>query len=242
MMQTVTLQVLPAVLAHAGREQPRECCGLLVRLADGVGYWPARNRCPLPGQFELHPEDFADAEDAGEIVAVVHSHVHEGAAPSQADRLGCEASGLPWLIVSWPHGGWRWLAPSGFALPWVGREFVWGITDCFTLVRDYYRQELGILVDCPEPYDYNFWQRGADLYGRYQDFGFARLPDGAQPQPHDVLLMQVRSPVANHAAVYLGGGVMLHHLEKRLSERVQYGGFWAEATLVMVRHESLFHV
>ncbi|WP_043946890.1 NlpC/P60 family protein, partial [Ralstonia solanacearum] len=40
----------------------------------------------------------------------------------------------------------------------------------------------------------------------------------------DVILMQVRAPVPNHAAVYLGGVQMLHHLHGRLSSRDVYGG------------------
>ena len=61
--------------------------------------------------------------------------------------------------------------------------------------------------------------------------------------------MQVRSDRANHAGVFLGAqplreapdlfplpDAMLHHLYGRDSERVVYGGFWREATRVVLRH------
>jgi len=52
--------------------------------------------------------------------------------------------------------------------------------------------------------------------------------------------MQVQSKngVPNHAGVYLGDGIMLHHLYGRLSSRDVYGGYWREVTRLTLRHES----
>jgi proteasome lid subunit RPN8/RPN11 len=238
-VESLALNVIEAIKAHAEKEQPRECCGLLVEMSDGWDYWPCRNLSPLPNQFHLHPEDWAEAEDAGDIKAVVHSHINQSAAPSQADLAGCEASGLPWVILALPSGEIRTLAPTGWLMPLVGREFVWGISDCYTLVRDYYRETLGIVFATPEPYEYEFWKRGQDLYARYAQWGFVLVPDDQPPQLHDVFLIQIKSDVANHAAIYLGDDKILHHVQGRLSERTVYGGFWAKATLKTIRHQSL---
>jgi cell wall-associated NlpC family hydrolase len=54
-----------------------------------------------------------------------------------------------------------------------------------------------------------------------------------------VVLMQVKSKVANHGAVYLGDDKLLHHLHGRLSCHDVYGGYWARHTLAVVRHRSL---
>ena len=54
-------------------------------------------------------------------------------------------------------------------------------------------------------------------------------------QTGDIILMQVKADEVNHAAVYLGDGVMLHHLYNRLSDRTIYGGMWAEVTRKIVR-------
>ena len=43
--------------------------------------------------FVLSPDDYADAEEAGEITAVFHSHPKSLAIASDADRMGCEKSG-----------------------------------------------------------------------------------------------------------------------------------------------------
>jgi len=71
-MEQKTLQ---AIQAHAVAEYPRECCGLVVATAAGEQYLPCRNTAETPSEhFRLPAEDYADAEDQGELLAVVHSH------------------------------------------------------------------------------------------------------------------------------------------------------------------------
>lgn len=47
--------------------------------------------------------------------------------------------------------------------------------------------------------------------------------------------MRSKNGVPNHAAVYLGDGLMLHHMYGRLSSRDVYGGYWREVTRLVVR-------
>jgi cell wall-associated NlpC family hydrolase len=51
--------------------------------------------------------------------------------------------------------------------------------------------------------------------------------------------MQVASPVPNHASVYLGDGLILHHLQGRLSSRDVYGGYWQKVSTHALRHPDL---
>ncbi len=205
-------------------------------------YWRCRNLAVGTDQFRLDPQDYAAAEDAGEIVAVVHSHPDEDARPSDADRVACEASGLPWLIVSVrPTVGGELDAsqivrfePEGFEAPLVGRPFVHGVLDCYSLVRDWYRRELGIELKDFARSD-GWWDRGEDLYMRhFAEAGMVEVT--GELQRGDVILMQIRSPEnANHAAVYLGDGAILHHLHGRLSSRDSYVP-WQHLTRGVLRH------
>jgi len=235
-----------AIQAHAVADYPRECCGLIVAAAGGEAYVACRNVATTPSEhFRLPAEDYADAEDLGEVLAVVHSHPNASAAPSDADRVMCEASGLPWHIISVGQvtgaepecGDLQTLQPSGYVPPLVGRQFAHGILDCYTLVRDFYARELGIQLSQYERED-DWWDKGQDLYSmdRLRAEGFDLIGD--EPRRGDMVLMQIRSPVPNHAGVYLGGGQMLHHLADRLSEVITYGGMWAERTRYIVRHRE----
>ena len=93
-------------LAHAAREFPREACGLLVIHKGRETYVPCRNIGVGTDQFVIHPEDYVRADQLGEIVGVFHSHPNLSPEPSQADRVACEATALPWFIVSFPAGHW----------------------------------------------------------------------------------------------------------------------------------------
>ena len=222
-------------LAHAQEAFPRESCGLLVIRKGREVYWPCRNIGVGTDQFVLHPEDYAHADEQGQIVAVVHSHPGLPCTPSQADRVACEASGLPWHIVSIPNGEWTSLEPTGYVAPLVGREWSHGVLDCYALVRDWFRAERGIDLPNFARFD-DWWKRGQNLYlDNFAQAGFAVVePD--ELQTGDCLLMQVASPVPNHAAVYLGDGLILHHLQGRLSSRDVYGGYWQKITTHTLRY------
>ena len=232
----MTPDILAAVATQAAAEYPRECCGLVVVVRGKRRYVPCRNLAGNNEHFVLDPADYARAEDMGEIVAVAHSHPNIPPVPSDADRVGCERSGLPWLIMNWPTGAWNVLEPSGYKAPLIGREFQHGILDCFSLIQDYYREVAGIALDTPDRAD-EWWLKGDNLYlDNYAAWGFTPVDT---PRLHDVLLMQVASPVPNHGAIWLGDGNILHHQMGRLSSRDVYGGWYRKIHTHTLRHRSL---
>lgn len=229
-------QVIDAIRAHAALEAPRECCGVVIMLNDEPAYIPCRNQSSLLDQFNLHPEDYADAADRGEIVAIAHSHVFQSPEPTQPDLIGCESSGLPWIIVNYPVGTVVQIEPSGYVAPLIGRTFHAGILDCYTLIRDYYKQELQI--DLPEYERPHGWEdRGENLYG--DNFAGAGFVEVDTIEKHDVLLMKISASVIDHGAVYIGDNTILQHCTGHLSARSIYGGHWQKHTVKILRHKDL---
>lgn len=222
---------------HAATEAPREACGLVVIIKGRERYWPCRNLAVGTDQFVLDPVDYAAADDAGDIMTVVHSHPSTPAEPSQADRVSCEASGLPWLIYGVQAQRWAYMEPSGYQAPLVGREWSHGVLDCYSLIRDWFRIEHGLVLPNFERRD-EWWLNGGNLYlENFRAAGFVEI-DPADIQPGDGILMQVMSPVPNHGAVYLGDNRIIHHVQGRLSCRDNYTEFWRQRTTQVVRHEN----
>lgn len=86
-------RVLDAIRAHAAREAPRECCGLLIGRGDRVEEAsPVENRAADPArQYEIDPRDYLAAIKrcramASEVVGAYHSHPRSAPVPSETDR------------------------------------------------------------------------------------------------------------------------------------------------------------
>lgn len=103
---TIAASVLEAIVAHARREQPAECCGLLIGAGLAVSEAvAARNRAAAPTRFLIDPKDHIDARrDAHrrglEVVGFYHSHPHSEPQPSETDRAEAGYRDHLYLIVS----------------------------------------------------------------------------------------------------------------------------------------------
>ena len=233
----LTDSVKRQIIAHAEQENPRESCGLVCIINGKQKYFPCRNIGVGTDNFVLDPEDYDKADTAGEIVAVIHSHPNMSAKPSQADLVACEASGLPWFIVGYPSLVWEYLEPKGYIAPLVGREWTHGILDCYSIIRDWYKQERNIELPEFDRHD-EWWKAGQNLYlDNILKVGFNPI-EQKDLQEGDVILMTIGSSVPNHGALYLGNGVILHHIQNRLSTREVFGGYWLKNTTGYYRYEN----
>lgn len=243
-------ETLDAIRAHAISEYPRECCGLVAVIKGHERYVPCSNHATKKGtdHFILPGDEYAAVEERGDIMALVHSHPDElEARPSPGDRVACEASKLPWLIVAvardaddMVHAGEiHRMRPEGYVAPLVGRAWQHGVLDCYALCRDWYAREWGLVLPDFTRTD-EWWNDGrSNLYlEHFRECGFAPIE---KPEwPGDAILMQVNAAndVPNHAAIYLGDSRMLHHYYGRLSCRTVYGGMWRDYTRLVIRHET----
>lgn len=228
-----------AILSHAKQVQPQESCGFVISVGDKWQYVPCENVADDPlNFFEISPDDFLAAESLGEIIALVHSHPDdktEKGLPylSTVDRecqirTQCDF----WLVVGGEIKCFRYIPAL------LGRTFENNKQDCRNILLDCY---MLAGADFPDDvkYAFDWFETGANLYEEnLLRFGFEKLSQDEQPQLGDIVMLQIGSEVANHAGIYLGEQLMLHHSEGRLSARVPYNGFWLQYTHSIWRHKQ----
>lgn len=228
------------MIAHAEAEAPNESCGLVI----GDDYVPCANLSDTPAEsFRIADAIVADAWQSGRLGAIIHSHPEGMDCPSRADMEQQAAADIPWgiVVLSKVHG------PSVFFFgdclpiaPYEGRVFRHGTADCYALVRDWYRQERQLALPLT-PRDPDWWDKGQNviadtiLAGSFP--GFEALAANAALEHGDVLLFQVGARVINHTGIYMGNGLVLHHLTRRLS-RIDVLGPWKEKYLLKVMRRS----
>ena len=229
--------VVEAAMAHAELAAPHESCGLVVN----GEYVPMQNVHHDPARaFELEAIELLEALQKGGVEAVVHSHYGLPPTPSSPDLTSCEQSNLPWLIVSWPSCTWLVTEPSGYRAPLIGRQFSWGVHDCYALIRDGLSHYSGIVLPDVERH-WQFWLEGGfdEVRRVFPQLGFVEMPPGTPLQQCDLLVMRLRGRVPNHMGLFIEPDKLLHQMSGRLSCMEVYGGVWQQHTEIHLRHSDL---
>lgn len=206
---------------------PNEGCGLVY---DGLFHACENLSEQKTDCFKIDKYEFMKAiKSSTGLQAVVHSHPLTSAqdpyihvcTPSAGDMNGQADTQVPWMIYA--TDGINISEPLTFpqpqTIPLLGREFIHGVHDCYSIVRDYYFQVKGIqLMNWAR--DYQWWEQdGISMYTHHlPEMGFKEIYEH-QIKEGDIVLMCIlgKDRVPNHAAIYLGDDVIVHHLAGRLS-------------------------
>lgn len=215
-----TPDAIAAMQRHAEACYPRESCGLVV----WNDYIPRENTHSDPEHhFRVEKKHLVPLLKHDRLQAVVHSHPAPAAPPypSVGDMRQQISMAVPWAIVP-VNGDGRAGEPfvwgDGAVLaPLLGRPYRWGVTDCYSIIKDWYRVNTRIYLPAVAR-EWGFWTRpdARDLYlARYEQAGFARV-DPAEADVGDTVLYRLReSHAVHHASVIIEPGRMLHHPARR---------------------------
>ena len=229
-------EVLQDSKVHSEKEFPKESVGFVV---DGK-YVPVKNSHKDPeNHFKVNPKTIAKYGNT--IQAIIHSHnitvdpetnkPKHYPFPSYDDMVNQQQWNIPFgiqLINDAGPGNILWWGYEDKDIPPLeGRPYIHGVYDCFSLLRDYFRVNLDItLPDFPR-HD-QWWDRDDCPNNLYLDHieTYCDKVDIKDLQPNDVLLLKIRSKVPNHAMIYEGGDVAIHHLTLNASKRESASRFF----------------
>lgn len=206
---------------HARECWPEEAVGVVVREGAEFSYLPMENTAPnkeLAFRLERYPR---------EAEAVIHSHTQQfSVSPSADDMRSQQAHARPWGIIA--TNGHRtsrisWFGDQVPPQPYIGREFLSGHADCWCLIRDIYRFELGVttLPNLPRDEDWFQGQNPPDLLSKanIEEAGFFQV-SFKEVRPWDIMLGSLGSRVTNHCGIYIGRNLVLHHTHQQPSCKV----------------------
>ena len=115
------------------------------------------------------------------------------------------------------------------------RVYIYGVNDCYTLARDYYRDNYGAILPSNIDRSFGWWYSGSNLYAdNYQQYGFFETRDLIKPG--DALLFRFDQGVPSHTAIYMGDGMMLHHMLGRFSCIEPYDGTYKMHLVGVLRY------
>lgn len=230
-MPDTSLEAETAARDHALRSWPAESCGVI---AEGRYVMLPNEAVNSAETFRLPARTFVDHA----VEAVIHSHCapRHDRWPSAADMASQVDTAVPWGIV-WSDGtaasGPLWFGEFVLDEPLIGREFMPGVRDCYALLRAWYWQERKVRLK-EFPRDADWWTAGSDLFREgFDAAGFKQTGDDLKLG--DVVLIRLHSPVPNHCAIVLENGLILHHLQNRLSRREPLGP-WAKFVTHRLRY------
>lgn len=202
------------IYQHLQAELPREACGIIIRTREqNIEYVPANNLATNDDDFILDPECLAYAEDIeADILYIVHTHPRTGCNPSASDIIGINSGTIPWIIMDSTKQVSITRPDCG---PLVGREFNYGVADCFSLAVDYYSSNFNIKMPEVLRLSQYWWQDyGTNINQVAENLGFDVVDYFKE---NDMLLINLNSKIPNHFAIYLGNNKILHHPVGRLS-------------------------
>lgn len=228
-----------SAVIHAKERWPKESVGAIV----AGTYIRLDNVHPEPEtSFRVGDEQMLELLQHPGYQGLVHNHPQGQRCPSKEDMIGQQSGSVPWYIVVLNSAG-SFLETFGFGdqLPMEkleGRRFRFGVHDCWSIVRDWRRfHELPEVPDVPRAND--FWSLPGnndlvDSVEKYISYTPVKLEEVVRG---DVVIMKILSAVPNHFGVYLGNGLMLHHLTNRLS-REEPVNRWAGQVVRVIRIEG----
>ncbi len=227
---------------YATEEYPNEACAFiinneLVKVAN-ISNNPTE-------EFELTLQDsllYIKAQ------GFIHSHPNGPYHPSATDMQAQMNCKIPFGIMTCTIDSAStaiWIHDDNLNIPLQERPFVHGIFDCYEIPRAYMWQSKKIKL--PQiPRDNEWWNAkklkeggiipAQNLYlENFEKAGYKVLGKDDELKEGDGILMNIQTNVVSHAGIYLGNGLILHHLRDRIS-KIDHAASWKKYFHTVVRY------
>ena len=213
-----------------------EICGLIlfkdskyiVHQCENISYHKTENAI-------LNPMDYIKASRIGKIVAHFHSHPTSDK-PSFLDYLSATNHNLYSIIYSLKSNKFYIIEPK--LLEYLNADYKCGISDCYSLIRNYFDKELNIKLNDYNRGD-NWWEKEPNLIiDNLKNEGAVEI-EYKDLKVNDLILFSFNG-VLSHFSIYLGGGMILHHPIGDKSIISELNDSLKRRISKVIRHKNLF--
>lgn len=231
----MNLKVKSLIKEHALEETPKEACGFIYTTEKGIFISRCKNISIEPSEeFEIEQGDYFETCKLGTIVGIYHSG--SGSAFSPSDIFHADEWPLPLYLYSLEKDSFHIYWPKEYRIDYLGRPFIWGQYDCYTIVKDYYRREYNIFLgeyDADDEFESSGKQ---DIVANFTKEGFLEGLDMSNINIGDVLLFKCGKEY--HVGIYLDNNQFLHQPLHKQSRIELIDGFWAKSLQSVLTHKS----
>jgi len=213
---------------HFDKEYPREGCGVIAVVKGKKQWFPVTNLAEDKDDFIMASDEYIRLMISTDIIGIVHNHIDASPEPGETDIEACNTLGIPYYIFSYPDMELKVVEPDKNFTELYGREYKFGVADCFEAMRDYLHTK-EIKIPPRALFEDNWYTKGLDYFcpeviknWGHQEINLSEL------QENDVLIFRVQEEINNHCGVYIGNDIFYHHAVNRLSCRENLYPFWQE--------------
>lgn len=219
---------------------PQESCGLVIKQGESLFCYECKNIAENKlNSFVIDPKDYVKASRLGKIEAMFHSQPNDfNDGESQLDIINSKNHDITSIIYSWKSDSFFEINPKEVKIKdYLKVPFEIGKNDCFSLLRNYYNNELNIQIK-----DYNRDNRWdiinpSIIEDNYKQEGFTRI-NISEMKKNDVILFAFNSQEASHIGIYLGNDVFLHHPRNKYPAVEFLNKNWSHRIKLVLRHKN----
>lgn len=229
----LSIQIKKEIKEHALRTKPFECNGLILFNNNCYQVFRCKNLSYYPEDHAiLSPLDYVMAEKQGKIVGYYHSQ--ESDSPSLIDNYTAYYHNIYSIVYCLGSDKFYVIEPE--LKDFLNKDFNIGVNDCFSLVKNYYKNKLNIYI--------NNYNRGEDWYiktpkiiiSNFEKEGFKRIKM-EDIKENDIILFGEEDDIS-HLGIYLRNDMLLHHPRGAKSCIEHLNHLYKSKISLIVRHNS----
>jgi len=212
-------EIKKAIVKHATRENPRECCGLIVEKDNHKFSVECRNVAENPCKtFSLSSFDYLKGSKKGNIIAIYHSHVNEEERFSPLDISNSQSHRVNYILYNLPKNSFSFFDYKKNKTLIFNKAFKTQTADCYSLVKEEFAKHGASLIDKKDSRLDPTWSRSnpgliEEIFEMNPKVKRVPLSD---VKKYDILVFELvkgNGPV--HVGLYLGDDTFMHHPRDR---------------------------